>query len=559
MRQALEQEKLYDPFQQLEILAELSQEFAGTLDIQEALDQVVEKIIEHMGAEAASIFLLDSETDMLVCRASSGPVDVRGVTVEKKQGIVGRAVSENCCQLVKDVRLDDDFAGVIDAKTGFETRSSVCSPLKTPEGVIGVIQVLNKQGGNLFDERDRDVLRVLSTPISLAIHNARMAMSLVEQKRIKRELELARNMQRSLLPKRRRPPYPIVGVNMPAREVSGDFYDFFDLADGRIGFTVGDVSGKGVDASLLMVRATTLLRWTGKQGLAPAEWLATVNAELNETVSRGMFVCAVAGYYNPLTGVLEWANAGFPPALKLNRDGNFEQILATAPPLAVLPEILPECEQTHMDNSTIMFFSDGVIEAEDKEGNELGIDGLEGFVRDVRESSPAQRMGALVARLRQMKLGDDTTLLLIEDRNRWEEVLLEFGFAADPVNLAMLRAQLREQLELLDTTQHWVDQLLLVANEACANIIRHAYDGDESGKILFSLSLDNNNLSLVFRDYAQCVNTDCIQPRDLGECRPGGLGINIIDSLMDEWGFQRLENEGNLLIMRKSLLTLKGM
>src|SRR6185295_1022139 len=140
-----------------------------------------------------------------------------------------------------------------------------------------------------------------AAPAALAISNAALVSELVEQERIKRELELARRMQKSLLPKRRRGDYPVLGVNRPAREVSGDFYDFFDLPDGRIGFAIGDVAGKGVDASLLMMRTASLLRWAGKEGMRPDEWLARINDELAATVNQGMFVCAAAGYFDPVT------------------------------------------------------------------------------------------------------------------------------------------------------------------------------------------------------------------------------------------------------------------
>ena len=118
-----------------------------------------------------------------------------------------------------------------------------------------------------------------------------------------------------LLPKRRRDHYPVLGVNRPAREISGDFYDSFELPDGRIAFAIGDVSGKGLDAALLMVRTASLLRWSGKDRLPPGVWLERVNDELAETVSGGMFVCAAVGYYDPKRREVEWANAGFPPAL----------------------------------------------------------------------------------------------------------------------------------------------------------------------------------------------------------------------------------------------------
>src|SRR5690606_38783954 len=299
----------------LPLLAELSQQLALSLDLEQTLLQAVTRIAAFMEAEAAAVFLL--EDDWLVCRASAGPVDVRGLKLPRGRGIVGRAVVQNACQMVRDAHADPDFAGNVDDRTGFVTRSVLCAPLSTAEGPIGALQVLNKQGGGLFDERDRDALRLLAAPTALALSGARMAEKLLEQTRIQRELTMARRLQRSLLPKRRRGGYPVLALNLPAREISGDFYDFFDLPDGRIAFALGDVAGKGLDAAFLMVRCASLLRWAGKEGLAPSDWLARVNDELGEAIAAGMFVCAVAGYYDPRSGEAVWANAGFPPVQRV--------------------------------------------------------------------------------------------------------------------------------------------------------------------------------------------------------------------------------------------------
>ena len=117
----------------------------------------------------------------------------------------------------------------------------------------------------------------------------------LEQNRIRRELTMARRLQRSLLPKRRRGGYPVRSINLPAQEISGDFYDFFDLPDGRIAFSLGDVAGKGLDAAFLMVRCASLLRWAGKEALAPPDWLARANDELCEAIPPGMFETVVQG------------------------------------------------------------------------------------------------------------------------------------------------------------------------------------------------------------------------------------------------------------------------
>jgi sigma-B regulation protein RsbU (phosphoserine phosphatase) len=400
----------------LGMLADLSQALAVSIDIEETLTQAVNRIADCMQAEAASVFMLDEAAQQLTCRACAGPVDVTGMTLPVDAGIVGRTLSSGQCQMVRDAQRDPDFAGKVDAATGFSTRSVLCTPLTTTRGAIGVLEVLNKRDGGLFDESDRDMLRVLAAPTALAISNAALVEALVEQNRIRRELQLARQMQRSLLPRRRRDNYPLLGVNRPAREISGDFYDFFDLPDGRIAFAVGDVSGKGLDAAMLMVRTASLLRWSGKDRLPPEQWLALVNDELAGTVSGGMFVCAVVGYYDPATRLATWANAGFPPALVHDADGGFAEFAAEGPPLAILPGIPYVAQHADLTRGSLYFFSDGVTDVRDAGRNTLGMDGVRDLLGRHAPLPPEARLRAVLGELRRMRLADDTTLLLIEDR-----------------------------------------------------------------------------------------------------------------------------------------------
>ncbi len=398
----------------LDLLVELGQEFAQSIDIAATLDRAVERISGYMNAEAASVFLVDTQSGDLECRACAGPVDVTGLRINMGQGIVGRAAKENMCQLVRDVSQDPDFAGNVDARTGFRTRSILCTPLRTSGGVIGVLQVLNKLDGGLFGDHDQETLRVLASPTALAINNARLASNLLEQKRIKKELFMARRLQRSLLPRRRPAPFPVQGINLPAREVSGDFFDFFELPDGRIGFAVGDVSGKGMNAALLMVRTTSLLRWIGKAGQAPGQWLAQVNNELLSTVSDGMFICAAAGYLDPSERTLTWSNAGFPPPILHTADGGQQTFPAGAPPLAIIPQSGYANEQVSLDDGTMFFYSDGVTEARGDDGNMLEEAGLKALIASQAHGPAKSRLGRIVGQLRQRQLNDDTTLLVVD-------------------------------------------------------------------------------------------------------------------------------------------------
>jgi phosphoserine phosphatase RsbU/P len=541
----------------LPILAEVSQQLAVSVDLQRTLRESVGYITSYLGAEAAAVFMKDESGTMLECRACVGPVDIQGLRIPVDQGIVGRTVAQNASQMVRDARTDPDFSAQVDSATGFVTRSVLCAPLATAQGVIGAIEVINKRDGGLFDEADRDALRLLAAPTALALNIARMATELVEQGRIRRELSMARRLQRSLLPKRRRGPYPLRALNLPAREISGDFFDFFDLPDGRIAFALGDVAGKGLDAAFLMVRCASLMRWAGKEGLRPSDWVARVNDELGEAIAPGMFVCIVAGHYDPASKRAVWANAGFPPLLRVDANGDTQRFAAEGPPVGILRRMeFPE-QETNLEHASLYLFSDGVTDVRDAEGRTLGVDGVEAVVRDLGALPPEPRLRALVRELRQLTVTDDTTLMLIEGDIAQEEretVLLNFGFPAQPQELGSMRHKLAAALARAGVENLLRQSLVLAVDEACANVIRHAYGGACEARIELRLTQEGPELRFELRDFAPCVDPDRVKPRDLDETRPGGLGINFIDTLMDSWSLQPLpDGKGNLLMMRKRL------
>ena len=541
---------------QLKLLADLSQAFVQSLDIDETLSYAVEKIADYMDAQAASVFLYNSKNKKLICRASFGPVDIKGIDVDVNNSIVGAALNSGKCQLIRDAKQDESYNCQVDQLTGFETKSVLCTPLIAAGENIGVLQVLNKEEGIFFDNRDRDILRLLASPIALSINNARLTLRLVEQNRLKKEITLARRLQRSLLPARKKPPFPVVGSNVPAYEVSGDFYDYFSLGENCIGFVVGDVSGKGLDASMLMVRASSLLRWIGKDRLPPSQWLEKANKELCENSSRGMFVCVAAGYFYPKEDKVVWSNAGLPPVIhKCPDSGSIHSWIANAPPLGIDADLdFPE-QETAIGDGGLYFLTDGLTDARLENGEHLGTDGLIEYIKTVEAESAEVRVGKIITYVRRQQLADDATLLLVEKRDNVHETYLDgISFMADPVNLKMVRAKVSEIVQSQGFDAATEQQLVLCLDEAVSNIYRHAYNNDETGKIDLSFKLQNNTLVFYLRDYASLVYDNSIKPRDLTQTRPGGLGINIIDSVMDSWEFATpKDGYGNLLIMKKEL------
>ena len=540
----------------LGFLADLSESLAVSLDLRETLDMAVTRIAAFMHAEAASLFLLDAASGVLECRICVGPVDINGLKIAIGQGVVGRCVAENATQIVREARSDPRVNANVDAETGFATRSILCAPLATARGVIGALEVINRRDGGLFDEDDAEILRLVAAPAALAISNAQLAYGLVEQQRIKREMELARKIQKSMLPKRRRGAFPLLGVNLPAHEISGDFYDFFDLPDGSLGFVIGDISGKGLDAAFLMVRVAGLLRWVGKRAPAPAAWLAEVNAELCKTLTEGRFVCAAVGIYDRVTRVVTFASAGFPPALLFGA-GSFEELLADGPPLGILAEASYGERRIALGDRALYLFSDGATDVRDAQRKTLGSDGLRQIILRHATLAPEPRLRALLGDLKRLHVVDDTTLLLLQEPGgKSAQPLLDLHFPARAGEMRAVRAALRTALDAQELGPELRDRLVLAVDEACTNIIRHAYCGECDQRISLQLVREHDMLTFELRDSAPRVDPARLIARDLGECKPGGLGIPFINALMDEWKLEpAADGRGNVLRMRKRIGT----
>ena len=235
---------------------------------------------------------------------------------------------------------------------------------------------------------------------------------------LNRELDLAREIQRSLLPGSMQKGFPVTGINVSARCLSGDFYDYFVLDDGRIFFNLGDVSGKGITAALLMTKISSLFRCLGKTIHDLPQLMTIINAEIVETSIRGMFASMIAGLYDPKSGTVKTINAGHPPAFLLGHDGTVKTFEAQSPPLGIKSDVQYKEVSFNLNKGCLYLYSDGVIEGRLDNGTELGLKGLLTQFLSLRKKPVKQRLDEIVYLLAQSgeSLHDDITLLAIEDR-----------------------------------------------------------------------------------------------------------------------------------------------
>lgn len=398
------------------LLAELTQHFAEALELDRTLERALESIANHVGAEAGSLWLVEAEGQELVCAACVGPNPITGMRLPVSEGIVGKSVRENVCQTVLDVENDPNFSHKMDEESGFVTRSILCAPMRFGDDVIGAVELVNKRGGDgRFATRDGHLLQVLASSAGLAIANARLAADQLENERVRRELELAAEIQRNLLPAPRPAPFPIYGLNVPARTVSGDFFDILPVSRRRFHFCLGDVSGKGMNAAMLMAKTASLYRCLAKEASSPGVLLSRLNDEICETATRGMFVTMAAGVYDAGSGTVRLANAGHEPPLFHARDGSFSDFAAQAPPLGIVSSTpFPE-DDVELSGGVLYLCSDGLTEAETAAGDALGAEGLRRFVTRFCNKSLADRIEAIGEEVSALNLRDDLTLLGVSD------------------------------------------------------------------------------------------------------------------------------------------------
>ena len=388
----------------LEIITKLNQEFALSLDLNDTLKTALQVIVARINAQAANIFLINEKKRKFQCIASLHQDYLDEYELDLKDGVMGKAVEQRKCIRVgnvkKDVREIAEFYFDLDNKTNFTTFSVLCSPLIAANECIGVIHCLNKKTNDkLFIEDDRKLLETLSAPAALAIRNAKMAQEMIEKNKIQKEVEIVGEIQKSLLSKNKKENFPIAGINIPAKVVSGDFYNFSDLGNGMYGFGVADVSGKGIKSSLLMSKASSLYRCLSKTDFSASNLLIQLNNEICETISRGMFVTMLVGIYDSNKKELLLSNAGHEPPLIFSKEGSFSSFTEAGPPLGIMPNTKYTEHKISFSESSMYIFTDGITEIKNPKGEMLGSEGFQNYIKKHQSKPNSERLNIIVSEI----------------------------------------------------------------------------------------------------------------------------------------------------------------
>jgi serine phosphatase RsbU (regulator of sigma subunit)/putative methionine-R-sulfoxide reductase with GAF domain len=409
-------------------LFKLAGEIGRETDLSGLLLMILNKSRPWIQAEACSIFLPDEETGELAIHSAQGDSapQLGTLRVPKGKGIVGSAMEEKKTIRVDDVSKDPRFYAKADEKTGWKTKALLASPLLDGGECVGVIEFLNPIGRLAFTSSDETMVEYFAGLVAAALVRIRAHKAALERAAVQRDLDLARELQGGLLPKvfptrEEAPGIELFARLEPAKEVSGDLYDFFTIEPGKMCFVVGDVSGKGIAAGIFMAVTRTLIRATTVPGRSPLEIMNRVNAQLAKENQASLFVTMILGIVDTATGRMVYGQGGHNPPILVPAQGKPTYEPAGGMPLGVFEDAkFGERELQLKPGETLLVYTDGVTEAMNEAKDLFGEDRLEKAVTGVASLSPEKIAERVIEQVEGFVLeaerSDDITLLAIQRR-----------------------------------------------------------------------------------------------------------------------------------------------
>jgi serine phosphatase RsbU (regulator of sigma subunit) len=407
----------------LNALLRVSKSLATEIRLDNLLQVIVQEAAEVLDADRATLFLYDESRNELWSKTTQR-LEIKEIRIPLGIGIAGTVAKTRTPINIPDAYADARFNASFDKETGYRTRSILCMPLiGNGDRLIGVIQVLNKKDQEVFNGADESLLGGLSAHITVALERARLIEAYVEKERMEEALKLAHEIQMSMVPKIF-PPFPdrsefdIFATLVPAKEVGGDLYDFFFLDHDHLCFAIGDVSGKGVPASLFMAVTKTLFRSTASNGGTPGEILARLNAEICRDNESCMFVTLFCGILNIRTGQVDYSNGGHNLPYYLHQRGvsPLENFGGRALGL-VMQSPYTSGQMVLRPAEALLLYTDGVTEAMNPSETLYSDQRLAEFLGTNRGSAPREIIGDLIRDVRQFAgaapQSDDITVLAL--------------------------------------------------------------------------------------------------------------------------------------------------
>jgi sigma-B regulation protein RsbU (phosphoserine phosphatase) len=422
-------EELASRYEEIDLLYAISEILGQTLRLEEAAQTIVREIGTVVGARRASIMVFDEATASLRTVASRGGPDDRWepVRVDDPESIAARVYRDRRVVVLDPVDpVSVAAAGPDrDEARGYLGEAYLCVPIcyaapGQATRCVGVINLTDRIGGDRFSVGDRKLVAAVANQIGAAIENARLVVRDLKQQRLRRELELAHDLQLKLLP---RPSVlggdaEVAARCLPAEAVGGDFYTFTRLGRGRVGVMLGDVASHGFSAALIMALVMSAAGIHAAASVTPDETLTALYESLGtELATTEMYFSVFYGVLDPYAARLSYANAGHPYAFRIPREGEPERLVATSPPLGLADagSIRQRTLDWSANTDLLCLWTDGLVDARNADGVPFGEQRVLEELCAHRLDSPDAIVAAVldeVARWSRTPVDDRTLLVL---------------------------------------------------------------------------------------------------------------------------------------------------
>ncbi len=414
-----ENQRLRRAVEELSILNDLARTIAASLDPQEIMGTIIRRSLRAVNAEQGVISLVEqAAADPMKTLVRANLSSSGQETFHLNQALLGWMHLNKMPLLVNAPQSDDRFKGV---KWDSTIRTILCVPMMIKSELKGVLTVYNKKDGKVFSEEDQRLLAIIAGQSAQIIENARLNDGEKRFLKMQEEVRFAARIQTDLLPKE--PPsvagYDIAGLTIPAQEVGGDYFDFIFINDDRLGVCLGDVTGKGLPASLLMANTQATLRGQALFDISVRECITRANRLLFQSTNAEKFVTLFYGSLDKNNHQLSYCNAGHEPPVLLRLDGSIAHLDKGGLALAMLEEFpFDEDTVSILPGDTLVICSDGITEAMNLLQEQFGTQRLEHIVKDSHALTAAEIINAIVKAVKlhsgSAPQTDDMTLIAIK-------------------------------------------------------------------------------------------------------------------------------------------------
>ena len=416
-----ENQRLRIAVEELSVLNEIATAISSTLELNRVIELIVQKCVKHLKVDQGAIWLLEGSNEATPLKTMVRKVNsaADGLPYRLDTQLTGWMIKNQKPLIIQNLKTDERFQVVKNEDQYI--RSLLAVPLQQKGRMIGILTVFNKRGETEFTDDDRRLLTIIGAQSAQVIESARLYLEEQDYQKMQQEMNLAREIQTNLLPSEKPDlkGYEAYGISIPAQEVGGDYYDFISKDSSHLNFCLGDVSGKGMPAALLMANLQATLRGTIMGCKGALDCLKRSNGLLYHSTDQEKYATMFYGILDMVNHQLSFANAGHNNPFLVSQDGTVRRLEAVGIPLGWLEDFeYTEEVVPFNDGDILVVFSDGISEAMNMMEEEFEEEQILTVIKDNLDADTEELTDKLMAQVQEhtgnTPQSDDMTLVVIK-------------------------------------------------------------------------------------------------------------------------------------------------